>query len=223
MAGPASVARARNRVLVRITAWRLPLGHEQRDAIELVASELVTNAAVHGVGPIRVGLRLDDSRLLLVVHDGSARPPVERAITDDEEAGRGLLLANHFADRTGWTPAPQGGKRVWAEFEVSSASPAPASLAAQCAQSGSREMPFHAISCASMSLVSGFPQPAPPVESRHSAALRKPGPSFHAPARLDRPYRRGVTAVIFTDRHYEEFEQCTRSVCASMSGTCCHP
>ncbi|MFK0181671.1 ATP-binding protein [Streptomyces xanthochromogenes] len=161
VAGPASVARARNRVLVQITAWRLLLGHEQREAIELVASELVTNAVVHGVGRIRVGLRLDDSRLLLVVHDGSARPPVERAITDDEEAGRGLLLASHFADRTGWTPAPHSGRRVWAEFEISPASPEPASLTAQCAQIGSREVPFHATACAPMNLVSGVPNPCP--------------------------------------------------------------
>ncbi|MEU3499920.1 ATP-binding protein [Streptomyces hundungensis] len=132
--GAAGVAAARDRVLSQVAAWGVPLAAEQHDAIKLVASELVTNAVVHGQGPISVGLYLSDCRVLLVVHDSSRTLPVRRPYSDDErESGRGLFLVEHFASRSGWS-ATALGKRVWAEFEVPAIPPARVSLAARRAQ-----------------------------------------------------------------------------------------
>lgn len=88
------------------------------EGVRLVASELVTNAVVHaGEATISVGLYHDDGRLLLVVHDSSGNAPHRRSPTDDDEAGRGLLLVTALADKCGWERTGVG-KKVWAEFTV---------------------------------------------------------------------------------------------------------
>ncbi|MFC0842263.1 ATP-binding protein [Streptomyces noboritoensis] len=118
-ASPESVAFARDRVLTQVNAWGLTLEKGAREAIKLVASELITNAVVHAEGLITLGLYLGKDRLLLVVHDGSRALPTPPASCDpaESESGRGLLLVNTFADRWGSDPTP-GGKKVWAEFDV---------------------------------------------------------------------------------------------------------
>ena len=95
----------------------MPLNDELRDAVKLVASELITNAVVHGCGFATVGLYYADGRLLLVVHDGNAGKPRRKCSTGDDEAGRGLALVELLAARNGWEPTTNG-KKVWAEFEV---------------------------------------------------------------------------------------------------------
>ncbi|MFC4610090.1 ATP-binding protein [Streptomyces maoxianensis] len=120
---PSAVVLARDRVLTQVRAWGVPLDEELRDAVRLVASELITNAVVHGGGFTTVGLYLSEDRLLLVVHDGNSEPPQLQHATVDDEAGRGLALVDFFATRHGWKPTTNG-KRVWAEFEVPVPSPA---------------------------------------------------------------------------------------------------
>uniref|UniRef100_A0AAU2V7S6 ATP-binding protein n=1 Tax=Streptomyces sp. NBC_00003 TaxID=2903608 RepID=A0AAU2V7S6_9ACTN len=119
-ASPEAVTFVRKQVLTQVDAWGLALEKDTWEAIRLVTSELVTNAVVHAGGMITIGLYLNDSTLLLVVHDGSqalpARPDPPRA--EEPESGRGLLLVEAFAARWGWDPTPEG-KEVWAEFEVS--------------------------------------------------------------------------------------------------------
>ncbi|MFD7163601.1 ATP-binding protein [Streptomyces violascens] len=133
-AAPGAVPAVRDRVLAQVTAWMVPLEPDQRDVIKLVTSELVTNSVVHGHEPITVGLCLDDSRLLLVVHDGSDEPPIRQAGATDEESGRGLLLVDALASRNGWSKTAHG-KKVWAEFDLPvPAPPAQRSLAARRAE-----------------------------------------------------------------------------------------
>lgn len=110
------VASTRERVLLQVTAWGVGLEPEQRDAIKLVTSELVTNALVHGGSPVSVGLYLDDGQLVLVVHDPSPRLPTPTTGSSNEESGRGLLLVDAFASRHGWSRTEHG-KKVWAAFD----------------------------------------------------------------------------------------------------------
>lgn len=122
---PSAVAFARDRVLTLVRAWGVPLDEDKREAVKLVASELITNAVVHASGFVTVGLYLNDDRLLLVVHDGSPAEPRRQHAKHDDEDGRGLALVDSLATRNGWDRT-QSGKKVWAEFEVPA--PAPAAL-----------------------------------------------------------------------------------------------
>ncbi|MVO83516.1 ATP-binding protein [Streptomyces sp. p1417] len=120
---PTAVAFARDRVTNQIQAWGVQLGEEKLNAVELVASELITNAVVHAGGLITIGLYLDEDRLLLVVHDSSPEPPSRQITTENDEGGRGLVLVEFLATRHGWEPTAHG-KKVWAEFVVPVSVPA---------------------------------------------------------------------------------------------------
>ncbi|MFD9818809.1 ATP-binding protein [Streptomyces violascens] len=119
---PSAVAFARDRVVTQISEWGVGLDDDRRDAVRLVASELITNAVVHVGGWISVGLYLDDEQLLLVVHDHSTDLPAVQHLDDEQETGRGLALVAEFADRIGWEPTGTG-KRVWAMFKVATPTP----------------------------------------------------------------------------------------------------
>ncbi|MFF5649843.1 ATP-binding protein [Streptomyces collinus] len=122
------VSLARRKVVDKVRAWGVPLKEETADAIRLVASELVTNAVVHGEGPVAVTLYHRPGRLVIdVVDDNSAAPQTSCAQADDER-GRGLALVELLASRCAWEPAGLG-KRVWAEIALPTAA-APAIRAA---------------------------------------------------------------------------------------------
>lgn len=106
---PASIGRARHAVLRTARAWDLAgVGHA-----ELVVSELVANAVLHGWG--QVSLRLFDTGdgLRIEVEDSNPTPPV----TTDGHPGRiggfGMQIVERLAD-WGWRPS-RGGKLVWAK------------------------------------------------------------------------------------------------------------
>ena len=90
--------------------------------IELVVSELVTNAMLHGVGQIRLRLEVGDGRVSVGVLDGGAAPnrpagPVADADTGQgAEGGRGLALVALLSSEWGIRPDDRGGKEVWADF-----------------------------------------------------------------------------------------------------------
>ncbi|WP_232626792.1 ATP-binding protein [Streptomyces alfalfae] len=110
-------------VVDKVRAWGVPLDDETADEISLVASELVTNAVIHGGGPVTVTLRHRPGNLVIDVLDGNTRAPRARYPDTEEEGGRGLILVGFLAVRSGWEPAA-GGKHVWAEMELPKAAPA---------------------------------------------------------------------------------------------------
>ncbi|WP_247197737.1 ATP-binding protein [Streptomyces sp. GESEQ-35] len=117
------VSLARRKVVDKVRAWGVPLNDDTADAIRLVASELITNAVVHGEGPVTVALYHRPGRLVIdVLDDNPAAPQVSCAQADDE-SGRGLELMELLASRYAWEPAGQG-KRVWAEIALPKAAPA---------------------------------------------------------------------------------------------------
>jgi anti-sigma regulatory factor (Ser/Thr protein kinase) len=90
-----------------------------RDAAQLVASELVTNAVVHAGTSIDLTLRLVSSVLHIAVRDlGPGRPQIAD-IDESAESGRGLLLVDALASSWG-TFFPDNGKVVWATVPVRS-------------------------------------------------------------------------------------------------------
>ncbi|MEU5987821.1 SpoIIE family protein phosphatase [Spirillospora sp. NPDC047418] len=107
---PDSVPWIRAQVAARLAGWGLP---GLADTAQLLVSELVTNALVHGAGSL--GVRLIKGRTLLCeVHDDGADLPHLRHSDATDESGRGLQLVQHLAARWG-THRTAAGKIVWVE------------------------------------------------------------------------------------------------------------
>lgn len=98
--------------------------------VELMVSELVTNAYRHARPPISVQLDIEPQMLRVEVLDGGGPAPV---LTDaagtgklgaTSTGGRGLALVEALAETWGVDGEPPGGKRVW--FQVTRRSQGPA-------------------------------------------------------------------------------------------------
>jgi anti-sigma regulatory factor (Ser/Thr protein kinase) len=95
--------------------WGLPA--DQRDAVELIVSELVTNGikASEGLASpvIRLWLGSDGQRILVQVWDGRDELPEHSDAGPDSDSGRGLMIVDALsADWGAYREA--GGKVVWA-------------------------------------------------------------------------------------------------------------
>jgi hypothetical protein len=91
------------------------LDKEELDAGKLLASELVTNAVMHGVGRIRLHADLDEDRLVIEVMDeGSGFEYLVRKVPFDQLHNRGLALVDAVSSRSG---IHDGTTHVWAEVE----------------------------------------------------------------------------------------------------------
>jgi anti-sigma regulatory factor (Ser/Thr protein kinase) len=90
-----------------------------RDDVELLVSELVTNAvkasqSMDGMFPVRLRLFSDRAQVLITVWDADSRPPVRTDAGQDDETGRGLMLVETISKRWDWNATPDtGGKMVW--------------------------------------------------------------------------------------------------------------
>jgi serine phosphatase RsbU (regulator of sigma subunit)/anti-sigma regulatory factor (Ser/Thr protein kinase) len=84
------------------------------DEAQLVVSELVTNAILHGGGCTDVTVLPIDGGIRIEIADGRPLPPVLGFTSDEAMTGRGLRLVGSMAAR--WGAEPRGtGKIVWAE------------------------------------------------------------------------------------------------------------
>lgn len=116
------------RLHARIVALEWGLG-ELADTVELVVSELVTNAvqasADHdgrpryseesGLACVHLRISTDGHVALIEVWDENALPPAPVQPSLADEGGRGLLLVDALTERWGWSLPPSGrGKIVWA-------------------------------------------------------------------------------------------------------------
>ncbi|UOE22062.1 ATP-binding protein [Thermobifida halotolerans] len=92
--------------------------------VELVVSELVTNALRHagvrldgaGESVIQLSAMRRGMELICAVRDGSDRLPIRREPDFMAETGRGLHLVSCFSRGWGAVPTAVGGKFVWALF-----------------------------------------------------------------------------------------------------------
>ena len=107
---PASVRQARAFARVSLAE----AGRECDGAIDIVISELVTNAIVHGAAPITLHLWLRPGHVRVGVSDGSAAPLAPRNATTSARSGRGLTIVEHLAVQWGSDPRHDG-KLAWAD------------------------------------------------------------------------------------------------------------
>ncbi|MEU5385035.1 ATP-binding protein [Kitasatospora cineracea] len=118
MRDPSQVRPARHRVRTLMVGWGIRLDEDTSTALDVITSELVTNAVRHSKGAmLTVAVHADPARRLAMVEvfDGSLILPQARTVGPDAEAGRGMFLVerlarDHGAERT------DAGKRVWAEL-----------------------------------------------------------------------------------------------------------
>jgi anti-sigma regulatory factor (Ser/Thr protein kinase) len=88
------------------------------DDIELLVSELVTNAVLHARSDARVTIELLDDRVRVTVADASPIVPRLRDYGPAAVTGRGMLLVDRLSDQWGVDVDDGAGKRVWFELPV---------------------------------------------------------------------------------------------------------
>lgn len=80
---------------------------------ELLVSELVSNGLRHAAPPLRLRVRCDGGRRLVVsVSDGDHADLTPRAADDSAESGRGLTLVDYISEEWGVENTDEG-KVVW--------------------------------------------------------------------------------------------------------------
>ncbi|MFD3876023.1 SpoIIE family protein phosphatase [Streptomyces sp. NPDC058623] len=107
---PGRARRFARRALAR---WDL---EELSDSLELLVSEVVTNAVRYAERPVTLRLLRTDV-LRCEVGDDSPQLPRQRRARDTDEGGRGLFLVNRLARRWGATRLSSG-KVVWFELPL---------------------------------------------------------------------------------------------------------
>jgi hypothetical protein len=94
---------------------------ELRDAVALLASELVANAVMHAHTDMALSVDLADEGVRVAVCDGSDVLPRWTLTSRTATSGRGLLLVRKLSRRWGVDPVQGGGRCVWAEVDATSA------------------------------------------------------------------------------------------------------
>ncbi len=93
-------------------------GDDLSEIVQLLASELVTNAVLYARGPFAARISSDDVGVRVEVSDGSPMFPVRRPYSAGATSGRGLGLVESLAGSWGSEAVPDGtGKIVWFGIE----------------------------------------------------------------------------------------------------------
>ena len=82
---------------------------------ELVVTELVTNAVLHGTPPVVLRISPTADRVRLEVEDAGRDMPMRMRESADAMTGRGLSLVSRLSNGWGVEPTGDSGKVVWAE------------------------------------------------------------------------------------------------------------
>jgi anti-sigma regulatory factor (Ser/Thr protein kinase) len=107
-ASPAAVAEARAFANEQMRGTSA----EAADVVELLVSELASNAVTHARTPFTVTVHRADEQTRVEVTDRGDGEPRVRAPEPLASSGRGLQLLTALADSWGVQPA-EGGKTVW--------------------------------------------------------------------------------------------------------------
>ncbi len=114
---PLRVRHVREWARKTLPGWGLT---EHADLVELIVSELVTNAILHGSGPVEICLTCASGDLQIDVRDHGTSMPALHHPTADDMTGRGLALVDALTTACGgtWGVTASGsgrpGKNVYA-------------------------------------------------------------------------------------------------------------
>ena len=84
--------------------------------VELLTSEVVTNAIIHARSGPLLAVEVGDNVVRVAVRDSSPELPVRRLAHLDDLSGRGVVIVEELASAWGVELERSGAKRVW--FEV---------------------------------------------------------------------------------------------------------
>ena len=84
--------------------------------VELLTSEVVTNAILHARSGPQLAVEVNDDHVRVAVRDISSDLPVRRLGRLDDVSGRGVVIVEELASAWGVERERNGAKRVW--FEV---------------------------------------------------------------------------------------------------------
>jgi len=112
-----AVEQSRRLVVRTMRAWNMTAGEEP---VTAVVAELVANAVTHAATPFELRLVRGEGHVRVEVRDRDHRLPVLRSPHPLSDGGRGIFLVDCYARAWGAEPAPDGGKVVWAEIDVTS-------------------------------------------------------------------------------------------------------
>ena len=88
------------------------------DDVELVVSELATNALAHAGTPFTVSLTGSHHTVIVEVRDDSSSGPYRVNSKVFDTAGRGVAIVELLSRDWGVTGYPGRGKSVWAQFDT---------------------------------------------------------------------------------------------------------
>jgi anti-sigma regulatory factor (Ser/Thr protein kinase) len=110
---PTSVGAARR--FVRDVLMSRQVGGAVVETVELLTSELVTNAIIHARSGPQLAVEVGEDVIRVAVRDTSPAVPVRRLSRPDDVSGRGVVIVERLASAWG-VEHDRHGKRVW--FEV---------------------------------------------------------------------------------------------------------
>ncbi|MCA1824551.1 MAG: ATP-binding protein [Mycobacteriales bacterium] len=113
-ADPRSARAAREFVAAALQMWHARVA---LDVVDLLTSELATNAIVHANAAFDIVVSYDHDAVRVAVRDHSTRQPKRRRAAEEDTSGRGLDLVAMLATGWGVERIAGNGKAVW--FEVS--------------------------------------------------------------------------------------------------------
>ncbi|MCX5212581.1 ATP-binding protein [Kitasatospora sp. NBC_00240] len=118
-ASESSVAVARRLAVAQLGTWVGELDPDDRAVIELLVSELVTNAVRYGKTQTTTVelIGTEDGTVVLTVEDANPTEPQQQEPEADDEGGRGLLLVDALALQRG-TIRLDSGKKTWVEVRM---------------------------------------------------------------------------------------------------------
>ena len=107
---PRAVPATRSLLRRLMSSWRMPELLE--GYLELLATEIVTNAVIHAGTAVDVTVTYTGDEVRFDVFDRKGTLPVPRDAAPDAEGGRGLWMLQELSLAHGIEATP-GGKRVW--------------------------------------------------------------------------------------------------------------
>lgn len=120
---PERSAAASARRFTRDVAAPWQLDPDVQADVELLVSELVTNAVLHARSPARLTIERQGDHVRVSVGDDSSTQPRLRDYGAEAVTGRGIFLVDQISERWGVEPEVNGqdGKRVWFEIAATNA------------------------------------------------------------------------------------------------------
>jgi|SRR5579884_1347883 len=108
-------AQVRTWLRERFAEWELP---DSLDDLQVVVSELVTNAVLHARSTVGVEVSAGEGLIEVAVADFDDRPPEVRQPDEErDEGGRGLVLVSALSDEWGVSHRARG-KQIWVRVPV---------------------------------------------------------------------------------------------------------